>query len=161
MSKGASLISINKMNEFSTLVAKICVAAACGAPLLFLSGGCGGGGGGGSSPNPTGTPRATATARPIATPVAGARRLIVQLRDASDGVVEGIVSVGTVSLATQGGEATFSPVASGNVRVSVEVNGVTTEATATVAASGPTTFVVRVASGVTPVPTGTLPAPPF
>lgn len=121
---------------------------------LFLNG-CGGGGGGSSSVGPTNTPR------PTSTPGASARILVVQLRDAAGGLVDGIITVGSSNVATSGGQATFRSVASGRVAVSAEVNGATTSGTATVAASGTTTFVLTIATQLTPSPTTTPPSAPF
>lgn len=124
-------------------------------PVLMIGCGGGGGGGGGGSTNPT--PRPTATPRP------GAPSLTVQLRDSSNQAVDGIVTVNNVIRATSGGQVFFQPVPTGNVRITVEVNGVETSRTTAVASTGPTNFVYLVSTGVTvtPGPTSTIPPPPF
>ncbi|HEX9997105.1 MAG TPA: hypothetical protein VGB45_08180 [Abditibacterium sp.] len=150
-----NLISSRKRAPQVWLVAQTSCALAL--PLFFL-GGCGGGGGG-SSPSPTGTPR-PATPRPTATPRPDAVSLVVQLRDPQGAAVDGIVTVGSVRLATNGGQAIFRGIAAGTARVSAEVNGFTTSGTTSVASSGSTTFVLRIASNITPGPTSSPPDPP-
>lgn len=129
------------------------------APALALLNGCGGGGGssgGGGGSTPTATP----TVSPTAT--LGARVLVVQLRDAKGGRVDGIVTVGTAIVATVNGDATFNRnLAAGAVSVSAEVDGDTTTGTATVKSGGTTAFTLTIAPRVTPAPTAPLPPPPF
>lgn len=143
------------MKKLQFLVAALLLAF----PAILI--GCGGGGssspsGGGSSGG-----SATTTPRPMATTVAGGRALVVQLRDSAGRPVDGIVTLGTLSLPTTGGNVTFSGVAAGSVTVSAEVDGVVNTRSATIQGSGTTTFAFVVIPSVTPAPTATIPPPPF
>ncbi len=127
-------------------------------PVVLI--GCGGGGGNGPSGSATATPRATPGA--TSTPVAGSPILVVQLRDSSKQPVDGIVTVGSSTLSTSGGSATFRGVAAGTVNVNAEVDGVVTTRSAMVpTAAGTTFFTLTISPGVTPAATATLPPPPF
>lgn len=127
-------------------------------PVVLI--GCGGGGGNGPSVSATATPRATP--RATATPVAGSRILVVQLRDNAKQAVDGIVTVGSSTLATSEGSATFRGVAAGTLSVKAEVDGVVTTRSATVPSAAGTTFLTfTITPSVTPVATATLPPPPF
>ncbi len=129
-------------------------------PIILI--GCGGGGSsGGPSPNPTSGPRATATPRSTPPPPSGSRVLVVQLRDSAGRVVDGIVTVGTLSLPTSGGNVSFSGLGAGGVNVSAEVDGVITTKPVTVQNTGTTTVAFVVAPAVTPAPPAPLPPPPF
>ncbi|PQV65326.1 hypothetical protein B1R32_10165 [Abditibacterium utsteinense] len=131
-----------------------CAAFALALPVALL--GCGGGGSG-PSVDPTATPRPTTTA----TPAAGSRVLVVQLRDAAQRSVDGIVSVGTATQATSAGSATFGGVTEGTAKVSAEVDGEVTTGSALVKSAGTTIFTLTIAPHVTPAPSATLPPPPF
>ena len=87
---------------------------------------------------------------------------MVQLRDSAGRIVDGIVTVGGVVLATRDGDATFNRnLTAGAAVVSAEVDGDVSTATATVKTAGTTVFTLLIAPRITPAPTATLPAPPF
>ncbi len=123
--------------------------------------GCGGGSGGGGTTPPTPTATPVSTPRATSTPVAGARILVIQLRDAAGNPVDGIVTVGAANQATSGGNATFRGVAAGSVTVSVEVDGNVTTRQVAVQPAQTTISTITLSPAVTPAPTATLPPPPF
>lgn len=137
-----------------------------GAALLVVSAlwfaGCGGGSSG-PTPTATSTPVPGATPTPSLTPVSG-NLIIVRLHDASglsiDGVVSLIVGADTFRLGTTSGQASFAGFVAGNYSVSAQVNGLTQSKTFT-SVKGTTTVDLTFATGVTPVPAGTIPPPPF
>lgn len=145
------------MKNFRLAVALLLLAL----PIALLEG-CGGGGGGGG-----GTATPTPTVAP--TPTAGARVLVVQLRDPSGQAVDGIVSIGEAPVAgvsvaaTVGGQVSFNRnIAVGATKVSADVDGDVTSGTATIKASDTTvTYVLRITPRVTPVPATAMPTPPF
>lgn len=106
--------------------------------------GCGGGGGGSPTPTavvPTGT------------------TVVVQLRDTAGNLVDGIVTLGTQRRATTDGQVSFANVAVGAQSASAEVNG-RTYSQNFLATAGTTTVQITVDPGLTPTPSGTVPAPP-
>ena len=137
-----------------------------GAVLLVLGAlwfaGCGGGSSG-PTPTPTGTSGPGATATPRGTPVSG-NVIIVRLRDANglpvDGVVALVAGADTFRLGTTTGQASYAGFVAGNYSLSAQVNGRTQSKTFK-AANGTTTVDLVFATGITPTPAGTVPAPPF
>lgn len=120
--------------------------------LAALVAGCGGGGSGGSTPGPG------PTVGPTLTPTGAT--VVVQLRDLSGNLVDGIVTLGAQRRATTGGNVTFLNAARGAQSASAEVTG-RVYSQSFVATIGTTTVGITINPALTPIPGGTVPPPPF
>ena len=137
-----------------------------GAVLLVFGAlwfaGCGGGSSG-PTPSPTRTPVPGVTPTPGGTPTSR-NLIIVRLRDSGGAAVDGVVALtvgaDTFRLGTTGGQASFAGFVAGSYAISAQVNG-RTQSKTFVAAAGATTVDIVFPTGVVPLPTGTIPPPPF